>query len=307
MANDTNNEGALEELKLKAAGLDRQDITFGTQCIGRVAVVMTLYFDQASTQKVRGSMLQLAPYYAGLAGCMGVNWNEWWCSSFDKPQLSRLRALDIANVAKRLWDENPAENQDFVFAISSDSLPHDDGSNGFASASAIADHAQMFMFKLFAPTDPTKLGYIRIQIPVLYAVCLPVGSSASEMFISYCNFTDPVHATLGLGLTLPFNEAILENPTARKLLDERLIRFPNLLCPSITGREQQASWINMMHDKWLDKLGGRVKVLEQINAPLVAVEIDDGLVIQAFDNIFLTLSAAGATPLPEIERLLTLK
>jgi hypothetical protein len=240
---------------------------------GRVGIVMTLYFEEQRGLEQRQNLIEIVKRFRNWVGQENLG---WWAGGYtNRMQFDKKKKLDFDQLQEKMI--NP--NLHFDLPMSSVDAGGDD-------VQEVEANAQRFLLKMDASPRNIGVGYMHMQLPLGWVIKQPPETSVAVFFVSCAKLVQAMHGTLGVGICLPSRDMFATEKKYAYAISELVHQNPGLIAqradPLFLSKGLGAiSWLTMVHDRWLDKLGGRDAVKAQLPSQVVTYDLPNGLIIQA--------------------------
>lgn len=259
--------------------------------VGRLGMTMTLYFDRQTDLEQRKNLMELVKRYREW---VGEDELDWWASSMTgKMHQQRKKRFN----ADALWEKGRNPRLEFSIAMSSADAGDIWTDDNTKTVMEIAGNSQRFFLQVYARNHDRRLAYVRMHWPLVWSINQPPETSLGVWLKTCCELIKPVHGKLGFAISLPSETIVQSNHEYGFPIWQIVKRYPGIEAES-PGYEMHKgmgpiNWMTVVHDKWLDQIGGRAAVKAQCKAPVIAHEWSEGLIIQAGDEPQLGDTEAG--------------
>jgi Protein of unknown function (DUF3396) len=240
---------------------------------GRVGIVMTLYFEEQRGLQQRQNLIEIVKRFRNWVGPENLG---WWAGGYtNRMQFDKKKKLDFDQLQEKMV--NP--NLHFDLPMSSVDAGGDD-------VQEVEANAQRFLLKIDASPRNIGVGYIHMHLPLGWTIKQPPETSAAVFFASCAQLVQALHGTLGVGVCLPSRDMFATEKEYAYAISELVHQSPGLIAqradPLFLSKGLGAiSWLTMVRDHWLEKLGGRDAVKAQLPPPVLTYDLPSGLIIQA--------------------------
>ena len=245
--------------------------------IGRIGIKIVLNFERQTDLQQRENLMQIINRFRAWVGPEKFGW--WASSMTGKVHLERKKKFD----ADVLFAKGRNPNREFDISMTSVEDPN-------MEAEKVGENAQKFMINVFAREMEKHLGSLEMHVPLPWVLQQPPDKNLVGWLRECCELLEPVHGTLGIGMMLPIERMFNRHERYAEALRPYLIAMPGLQCIDAIPQGPYGdgiftvNWITVVHDKWLEKLGGRQAVEKACTPPLRALPWSHGLIIQAGDD-----------------------
>jgi hypothetical protein len=244
---------------------------------GRVGIVMTLYFNKERSLERRLALLDIVKSFREWVGTENLGW--WAGGGTGRMQFDKKKKLDLDQLKDKIINPN------HPFDIPMSSL--DAGGNDLQKVEA---NSQRFFLKATASTDEFYSGYVRAHIPISWAIRQPAEKSFAQFFFMCAQKLQALHGDCGVGICLPSRNLFQTSELYGEPIAQLVQKLPGLIAKTADGMQGARGmgpigWMTMVSNEWLEKIGGRDKILKtSLPESVYITELPDGLVFQAGED-----------------------
>lgn len=245
--------------------------------IGRIGIKIMLKFERQTDIQQRENLMQIVNRFRAWVGPEKFGW--WASSVTGKVHLERKKKFD----AEALFAKGRNPNREFDVAMTSVEDPD-------MEAEKVGENAQRFMIHFFTREMEKHLGYLEMHVPLPWVLEQASDKKLMAWLHDCCELLQPIHGTLGLAVLLPTERMFNRHERYAQAIRPYLVAMPGLQCDTPSGSGPfgdgifTVNWLTVVHDQWLEKLGGRRAVQSACVPPLKAHPWTHGLIIQAGDD-----------------------
>lgn len=240
---------------------------------GRIGFVMNLYFKEQRALDQRERMMGLVRKFREWVGPEQLQW--WGSTMTGRIHFERNKKFD----ADELWKKGMNPNLEFGVSMSSVDFRGE-------TVQTVEESSQRFYFGIYADPMNTGTGYMRINLPVSWALRLPSSDSLAAFFKRCAEDLRVNFGEFGLGICLPSETLAKHSHRYSYPISASVRQLPGLIAEkpganTYHRRMGSINWMTAVHDDWLVNIGGREALKAQSKVPIGVIEYRSGLIFQA--------------------------